>query len=72
MRIIEVLNMIANGEIKKGTKIILNNDLFIFNGGVFGSGLYYLENCMFLKKRRFESGSRTYTAERKEIPTQTI
>lgn len=50
MRIIEVLNMIANGEIKEGTKFILNDDLFIFNGGVFGSGLYYLENCMFLKK----------------------
>lgn len=50
MRIIEVLNMIANGEIKEGTKFILNDDLFIFNGGVFGSGLYYLENCMFLKE----------------------
>ena len=49
-KIIEVLNMIANGEIKEGTKIILNDDLFIFNGGVFGSGLYHLENCMFLKK----------------------
>ncbi len=50
MRIIEVLQKVANGEIKEGTKIILNDDLFIFNGGVFGSGLYYLENCMFLKK----------------------
>ncbi|CAI3363470.1 hypothetical protein CIRMBP1290_00617 [Enterococcus cecorum] len=50
MRIIEVLNMIAEGKIKEGTKIILNDDLFIFNGGVFGSGLYYLENCMFLKE----------------------
>ena len=50
MKMIDVLNMIANGEIKEGTKIILNDDLFIFNGGVFGSGLYYLENCMFLKK----------------------
>lgn len=50
MKMIEVLQKVANGEIKEGTKIILNDDLFIFNGGVFGSGLYYLENCMFLKK----------------------
>ncbi|WP_171313662.1 hypothetical protein [Enterococcus cecorum] len=50
MRIIDVLNMVAEGKIKKGTKLILNDDLFIFNGGVFGSGLYYLENCMFLKE----------------------
>ena len=50
MRIIDVLNMIANGEIKEGTKIILNDDLFIFNGRVFESNLYLLENCMFLKK----------------------
>ena len=49
-KIIDVLNMVAEGKIKEGTKIILNDDLFIFNGGVFGSGLYYLENCMFLKK----------------------
>ena len=50
MRIIDVLNMVAEGKIKEGTKLILNDDLFIFNGGVFGSGLYYLENCMFLKE----------------------
>ena len=50
MKMIDVLNMVAEGKIKEGTKIILNDDLFIFNGGVFGSGLYYLENCMFLKK----------------------
>ncbi|WP_171300867.1 hypothetical protein [Enterococcus cecorum] len=50
MRIIDVLNMVAEGKIKKGTKLILNDDLFIFDGGVFGSGLYYLENCMFLKE----------------------
>ena len=49
-KIIDVLNMIAEGKIKEGTKIIFNDDLFIFNGGVFGSGLYHLENCMFLKK----------------------
>ena len=50
MKIIDVLNMIANGEIKEGTKIILNDDLFIFNGGVFVNDLCYLETCMFLKK----------------------
>ena len=51
MRIIEVLNMIAEGKIKEGTKIILNDDLhFIFNGRVFESDLYLLENCMFLKE----------------------
>lgn len=50
MKLIDVLNMVAEGKIKEGTKLILNDDLFIFNGGVFGSGLYYLENCMFLKE----------------------
>ena len=51
MRMIDVLNMMAEGKIKEGTKLILNDDLhFIFNGGVFGSGLYHLENCMFLKE----------------------
>lgn len=48
MRIIEVLQKVANGEIKEGTKFILNDNLFIFNGRVFESGLYFLENCMFL------------------------
>ena len=48
MKIIEVLQKVANGEIKEGTKFILNNDLFIFNGRVFESGLYFLENRMFL------------------------
>jgi hypothetical protein len=50
MRIIEVLNMIAEGKIKEGTKLILNDDMFIFNGRVFESDLYLLENCMFLKE----------------------
>ena len=50
MRIIEVLQKLANGEIKEGTKLILNDDLFIFNGRVFESDLYLLENCMFLKE----------------------
>ena len=50
MKIIEVLQKIANGEIKEGTKLILNDDLFIFNGRVFESDLYLLENCMFLKE----------------------
>ena len=48
MKMIEVLQKVADGEIKEGTKFILNNDLFIFNGRVFESGLYFLENCMFL------------------------
>lgn len=50
MKMIEVLQKVANGEIKEGTKFILNDDLFIFNGRVFESGLYLLENCMFLKE----------------------
>lgn len=50
MRMIEVLQKLANGEIKEDTKFILNDDLFIFNGRVFESNLYLLENCMFLKK----------------------
>ena len=51
MRMIDVLNMMAEGKIKEGTKIILNDDLhFIFNGRVFESDLYLLENCMFLKE----------------------
>lgn len=50
MKMIEVLQKLANGEIKEGTKFILNDDLFIFNGRVFESGLHLLENCMFLKE----------------------
>ena len=51
MKIIEVFQKLANGEIKEGTKLILNDDLhFIFNGRVFESDLYLLENCMFLKE----------------------
>ena len=50
MKMIDVLNMIAEGKIKEGTKFILNDDLFIFNGRVFESGLHLLENCMFLKE----------------------
>ena len=51
MKMIDVLQKLANGEIKEGTKIILNDYLhFIFNGRVFESDLYLLENCMFLKE----------------------
>lgn len=50
MKMIDVLNKLANDEIKEGTKLILNDDLFIFNGRVFESDLYLLENCMFLKE----------------------
>ena len=51
MKMIDVLQKVANGEIKEGTKLILNDYLhFIFNGRVFESDLYLLENCMFLKE----------------------
>ena len=51
MRMIDVLQKLANGEIKEGTQLILNDYLlFIFNGRVFESDLYLLENCMFLKE----------------------
>lgn len=52
MKIIDVLNMIAKGEIEKGTKFILNDNLFIFNGRMFESNeLTYLENCIFLNEK---------------------
>lgn len=51
MKMIEVLQKVANGEIKEGTKFILDDDLFIFNGRVFESNLYLLKNCMFLKEK---------------------
>ncbi|MEO5294323.1 hypothetical protein [Enterococcus cecorum] len=52
MKIIEVLQKVANGEIKKGTKFILGDNLFIFNGRMFESNeLTYLENCIFLNEK---------------------
>lgn len=52
MKIIDVLNMVAKGEIEKGTKFILNDNLFIFNGRMFESNeLTYLENCIFLNEK---------------------
>jgi hypothetical protein len=52
MKIIEVLKKVSNGEIEKGTKFILNDNLFIFNGRMFESNdLTYLENCIFLNEK---------------------
>lgn len=52
MKIIEVLQKVSNGEIEKGTKFILNDNLFIFNGRMFESNdLTYLENCIFLNEK---------------------
>ncbi|GAB6385389.1 hypothetical protein [Enterococcus cecorum] len=52
MKMIEVLQKVANGEIEKGTKFILNDNLFIFDGRVFESNeLTYLENCIFLNEK---------------------
>lgn len=52
MKIIEILKKVANGEIEKGTKFILNDNLFIFNGRMFESNeLTYLENCIFLNEK---------------------
>lgn len=38
MKMIDVLNMMAEGKIKKGTKFILGDNLFIFNGDRFKAG----------------------------------
>lgn len=52
MKIIEILGKVANGEIEKGTKFILNDNLFIFNGRLFESNdSTYLENCIFLNEK---------------------
>lgn len=52
MKIIKVLQKVANGEIEKGTKFILNDNLFIFNGRLFESNdSTYLENCIFLNEK---------------------
>lgn len=52
MKIIEILKKVANGEIEKCTKFILNDNLFIFNGKMFESNdLTYLENCIFLNEK---------------------
>lgn len=51
MKIIEVLNMIAKGEIEKGTKFILGDNLYIFNGDRFKAGNFYLGGRIFLNAR---------------------
>lgn len=52
MKIIKVLQKVANGEIEKGAKFILNDNLFIFNGRLFESNdSTYLENCIFLNEK---------------------
>lgn len=51
MKIIDVLQKVANGEIKKGTKFILGDNLFIFNGDRFKAGNFYLGGHIFLNAR---------------------
>ena len=48
---INVLNMVAEGKIKKGTKFILGDNLFIFNGDRFKAGNFYLGGRIFLNAR---------------------
>lgn len=51
MKMIEVLQRVANGEIEKGTKFILGNNLYIFNGDRFKAGNFYLDGRIFLNAR---------------------
>ena len=51
MKLIEVLNMVAEGKIEKGTKFILGDNLFIFNGDRFKAGNFYLGGRIFLNAR---------------------
>ena len=51
MKMINVLNMVAEGKIKKGTKFILGDNLFIFNGDRFKAGNFYLGGRIFLNAR---------------------
>lgn len=51
MRIIDVLQKVANDEIEKGTKFILGNNLYIFNGDRFKAGNFYLDGRIFLNAR---------------------
>ena len=51
MKIIEILQKVANGEIEKGTKFILGDNLFIFNGDRFKAGNFYLGGRIFLNAR---------------------
>ncbi len=51
MKMIDVLNMVAEGKIKKGTKFILGDNLYIFNGDRFKAGNFYLGGRIFLNAR---------------------
>lgn len=51
MKLIEVLQKVAEGKIKKGTKFILGDNLFIFNGDRFKAGNFYLGGRIFLNAR---------------------
>ena len=51
MKMIDVLNMITEGKIKEGTKLILGDNLYIFNGDRFKAGNFYLGSRIFLNVR---------------------
>lgn len=51
MKLIEILKKVANGEIEKGTKFILGDNLYIFNGDRFKAGNFYLGGRIFLNAR---------------------
>ena len=51
MKLIEVLQKVANGEIEKGTKFILGDNLYIFNRDRFRAGNFYLDGRIFLNAR---------------------
>lgn len=51
MKMIEVLQRVANGEIEKGTKFILGANLYVFNGDRFKAGNFYLDGRIFLNAR---------------------
>lgn len=51
MKMIDVLQKVANGEIEKGTKFILNDNLYIFKGDRFRAGNFYLDGRIFLNAR---------------------
>ncbi|CAI3507908.1 hypothetical protein CIRMBP1196_02492 [Enterococcus cecorum] len=51
MKMIEVLQLISEGKIKKGTRFVLGDNLFIFNGDRFKAGNFYLGGRIFLNAR---------------------
>ena len=42
MKMIDVFNMMSEGKIKKGTKFVLGDNLFIFNGDRFKAGNFHI------------------------------